>query len=47
MEEKLREVVKILREHTPLRKLTGREGFEVLAWAEDNLERRHGAKARV
>jgi hypothetical protein len=47
MEEKLREVVKILREHTPLRKLTEQEGFEVLAWAENNLERRHGAKARV
>jgi hypothetical protein len=39
MEEKLREVVKILREHTPLNKLTEQEGFEVLAWAEANLER--------
>lgn len=39
MEEKLREVVKILREHTPLMKLTEQEGYEVLAWAEANLER--------
>jgi len=39
MEEKLREVVAILREHTPLSKLTEQEGYEVIAWAEANLER--------
>ena len=39
MEEKLREVVAVLREHTPLNKLTEQEAYEVLAWGEANLER--------
>ena len=39
MEEKLREVVAILREHTPLSKLTEQEGYEVIAWAEAIFER--------
>jgi len=39
MEEKLREVVTLLRADTPLNKLTVQEGHKVLAWAEANLER--------
>jgi hypothetical protein len=39
MEEKLREVVALLRAYTPLNKLADQEGYEVLAWAEANLER--------
>lgn len=39
MEQKLREVVAILREHTPLGKLTEQEAYDVLAWGEANLER--------
>jgi hypothetical protein len=33
MEEKLHEVVAILREHPPLSKLSEQDGYEVLAWA--------------
>jgi hypothetical protein len=32
-------VVTLLRANTPLSKLTEQEGYEVLAWAEANLER--------
>lgn len=39
MEEKLRQVVALLREHTPFNKLTEQEGYEVLSWAEANLVR--------
>ncbi|WP_426536678.1 hypothetical protein [Bradyrhizobium sp. McL0615] len=37
--KKLREVVTMLQAHTPLNNLTEQEGYEVLAWAEANLER--------
>ncbi len=39
MEEKLREVVALLRSNTPLNELTEQEGYEILTWAEDNLAR--------
>jgi hypothetical protein len=37
MEEKLHEVVAILREHPPLSKLSEQDGYEVLAWAKPTL----------